>query len=260
MTRPQSAVSILAFAHSGTFDGSLTVFANVPNSILFGVHCQPRRGRKQEHERVNRRRMNQWVCERESGRQKHKNKTASLSLAGPGYPATPDTSFQSIKAWWKNTSVHSVYVCVCVSAVTRQCFHYKCPYSSHGPLIDYCNMSNISVLASTNQPTSLDDLQSPLLMASKDSAWTNTAQSQTNSKWKRPKITKYMHNSEEWTQNDGLETVLTMFTCSHCILQITMFIYLLYRDGSLYSVGFWLFSVAIFQLMDMDAATYIAPL
>ena len=149
MTRPQSAVSILAFACSGVFNGSSAVFANVPNSILFGVLCQPKRGRKLEHERVNRRRVNQWVCERESGRQKHKNKTASLSLAGPGYPAKPDTSSQSIKAWWKNTSVHSVYVCV--SAVTRQCFHYKCPYSSHGPLIDYWNMSSISVLASTNQ-------------------------------------------------------------------------------------------------------------
>lgn len=53
-----------------------TALANVPNSILFGVHCQLKRRRKQEHVRAYSRRMNQWVCvcEWERGRQAHKNK------------------------------------------------------------------------------------------------------------------------------------------------------------------------------------------
>lgn len=40
----------------------------MPNSILFGLHCQPKRGGKQEHESVNRRRMNQQVCWRAGDR------------------------------------------------------------------------------------------------------------------------------------------------------------------------------------------------
>jgi len=93
-------------ARSGVFDGSSTVFLQMCQIPLCLEYTASRRGGGGKSIRMIRRRVNWWEKETQ-------NKTALFSLAGPDYLARPDTSSQSIKAWWKNTSVHSVYVCVC---------------------------------------------------------------------------------------------------------------------------------------------------
>ena len=81
----------------------------------------------------------QWISEsvRVSKRQKHI--TQSLSLAGSNYPAKPDSSCHSVRARWENTSgVDSGKVCL--SAVTRHCFHCKSSYCWNAALLDYWNV------------------------------------------------------------------------------------------------------------------------
>lgn len=96
------------------FDGMCTVFANVPNSTLFGVHCPLKGGRKK----------NEWMdaCVRETAT----GKQTSIALIG-----------NSRIAWqgWRLIPAHQSrmekYQCPqCVSALARQCFHYKCPRRS----------------------------------------------------------------------------------------------------------------------------------
>lgn len=95
ITRAQAPLSTLVFG------GWAAGFSDAPNSILFGVCCQPERGRKQKRERANRR-MNQCVCLREGEREREtargqndKNKPALVRVQAGHLMA------KSIKPWWK---------------------------------------------------------------------------------------------------------------------------------------------------------------
>lgn len=121
-TRAQSLLSTLVFG------GWAAGFLNAPNSVLFGVCCQPERGRKQKRERVNRR-MNQCVSARERG-QREREKDRARGQNDKNKPAL--VRFQArhlmaknIKPWWKLTSM-DVSAAVLITESLR--LKYPCDY------------------------------------------------------------------------------------------------------------------------------------
>lgn len=129
----------------GAYWHLLTAFANVPNSILFGVHCQLKRGRKQENVRVYSRRMNQWVCVSERARDRH---TKTKQHHSHWLAQTTQPSLTAHVKAAKHDGKTPVFMCVCVCC-DQTVFSLQMP--SHGWLIAYWNMSSISVLVSANQ-------------------------------------------------------------------------------------------------------------
>lgn len=119
------------------FEGSSTFFANLPNSILSGVDCQPKTGSKRKREGI-KRTMTQWVWETAS--QKH-NGPALISRARVPQPSLT----VHLKASKHDGKIPASTAGKCVSDQTL--FSLQMPFNSLGPKIDYWKKLILSVSA-----------------------------------------------------------------------------------------------------------------